>query len=673
MYLVIIMLPLLGSIMAGFMGRKLGVTGTQIITCASVILTTILAVFAFFEVAISNISVYIKLFRWIDSESLNISWGFVFDTLTVSMLIPVLIVSSLVHLYSIGYMSHDPHNQRFFSYLSLFTFMMIILVTSNNFLLMFVGWEGVGVCSYLLVSFWFTRIAANQSSLSAFLTNRVGDCFLTIGIFAILWSFGNIEYSTVFSIAPFISNNIITLIGICLLIGAMAKSSQIGLHVWLPMAMEGPTPVSALIHAATMVTAGVYLLMRSSPLIEYSNTVLLLCLWIGAITTVFSSLIGLFQQDIKKVIAYSTMSQLAREFIIYNIFRHQAICVEFVKTNNSQITKARINNSNYLDISKHFLNSFMVLYPLFWLISQTEKWKMFIVSKLVGISEAIRLILTVFRSFAFYMIYSLYLNWGTNCLQIFMSNSCYTFKQHYATYSNADKAFNEWLSGLIDGDGYFSLSKKGSARLNITMDIRDQKALYEIQQKFGGSINKIANANALRYNLSNKKGLIFLINAVNGNIRNPTRMLQMSRLCVKYNIIFIFPKPLTFNNGWLSGFIDSDGSVYFNEASGQIFISISQKNIYLLEPLIHIYGGRIDPIGKKIEAFKYVIYRKAELFNLVDNYFNIYPLRSMKINRVNLIKLFFKLRIYSNTKTINDLVMFNEWIKFKDKWEKYIS
>ena len=310
MYLSIIILPLLGSIVSGFFGRKVGISGAQLITCSSVITTTILAVLAFFEVGMNNIPVHVELFRWIDSESLNVLWSFNFDSLTVSMLIPVLIVSSLVHVYSIGYMSHDPHNQRFFSYLSLFTFMMIILVTSNNFLLMFVGWEGVGVCSYLLVSFWFTRIAANQSSLSAFLTNRVGDCFLTIGMFAILWSFGNVDYSTVFSTAPFVSENIVTIIGICLLIGAMAKSSQIGLHVWLPMAMEGPTPVSALIHAATMVTAGVYLLMRSSPLIEYSNTVLLLCLWIGAITTVFSSLIGLFQQDIKKVIAYSTMSQL---------------------------------------------------------------------------------------------------------------------------------------------------------------------------------------------------------------------------------------------------------------------------------------------------------------------------------------------------------------------------
>ena len=202
------------------------------------------------------------------------------------------------------------HIQRFFSYLSLFTFMMLILVTADNYLLMFVGWEGVGVCSYLLVAFWYSRIAANQSSLSAFLTNRVGDCFLTVGMFAIIWAFGNLDYATVFSLAPYMNENVVTIVGICLVIGAMAKSSQVGLHVWLPMAMEGPTPVSALIHAATMVTAGVYLLMRSSPLIEYSSVVLMICLWLGAITTVFSSLIGLYQQDIKKVIAYSTMSQL---------------------------------------------------------------------------------------------------------------------------------------------------------------------------------------------------------------------------------------------------------------------------------------------------------------------------------------------------------------------------
>ena len=239
MYLSIIILPLLGSIVSGFFGRKVGVSGAQIITSSSVIITTILAIVAFFEVGFNNIPVSIYLFRWIDSEWYNIIWGFQFDSLTVSMLIPVLIISSLVHIYSISYMSQDPHNQRFFSYLSLFTFMMIILVTANNYLLMFVGWEGVGVCSYLLVSFWFTRIAANQSSISAFLTNRVGDCFLTIGMFAILWSLGNLDYATVFSLAPYINSNVILIIGICLLIGAMAKSSQVGLHVWLPMAMEG--------------------------------------------------------------------------------------------------------------------------------------------------------------------------------------------------------------------------------------------------------------------------------------------------------------------------------------------------------------------------------------------------------------------------------------------------
>jgi len=310
MYLTLIILPLLGSIASGLFGRKIGVTGSHIITCSSVIITTILAILAFFEVGLNNIPVTINIARWVDVESLYVLWNFKFDSLTVSMLLPVLIISSLVHIYSIGYMSHDPHNQRFFSYLSLFTFMMIILVTANNYLLMFVGWEGVGVCSYLLVNFWYTRIAANQSAIAALLTNRVGDCFFTIGMFAILWSFGNIDYNTVFSLAPYYNENIITIIGICLLIGATAKSSQVGLHIWLPQAMEGPTPVSALIHAATMVTAGVYLLMRSSPLIEYSSTVLVITLWLGAITTVFSSLIGLFQQDIKKVIAYSTMSQL---------------------------------------------------------------------------------------------------------------------------------------------------------------------------------------------------------------------------------------------------------------------------------------------------------------------------------------------------------------------------
>nr|YP_007507053.1 NADH dehydrogenase subunit H dehydrogenase subunit 5 [Ceratocystis cacaofunesta]YP_009704192.1 NADH dehydrogenase subunit H dehydrogenase subunit 5 [Ceratocystis fimbriata]YP_009710344.1 NADH dehydrogenase subunit H dehydrogenase subunit 5 [Ceratocystis albifundus]AFO38093.1 NADH dehydrogenase subunit H dehydrogenase subunit 5 [Ceratocystis cacaofunesta]QEN73755.1 NADH dehydrogenase subunit H dehydrogenase subunit 5 [Ceratocystis fimbriata]QFX74846.1 NADH dehydrogenase subunit H dehydrogena len=310
MYLSIIIFPILGSIASGFFGRKIGISGSRLIGCVSIIITTILAIIAYFEVGMNNNPIIIHIFKWITSESFNIEWAFHFDSLTVSFVNPVLIISSLVHLYSIGYMDNDPHNQRFFSYLSLFTFCMIILVTGNNYLLMFVGWEGVGVCSYLLVSFWFTRIFANSSSLSAFLTNRVGDCLLTVGMLVVLWTLGNLNYSVVYSVASYINENAITIIGICFLIGAMAKSAQVGLHIWLPMAMEGPTPVSALIHAATMVTAGVYLLIRSSPLIEYSSTILLICLWLGAITTLFSSLIGFFQADIKKIIAYSTMSQL---------------------------------------------------------------------------------------------------------------------------------------------------------------------------------------------------------------------------------------------------------------------------------------------------------------------------------------------------------------------------
>ena len=577
------------------------------------------------------------------------------------------------------------HNQRFFSYLSLFTFMMIVLVTANNFLLMFVGWEGVGVCSYLLVSFWFTRIAANQSSMSAFLTNRVGDCFLTLGMFAMIWTFGNLDYPTVFALAPYINGNIVTTIGICLLIGAMAKSSQIGLHVWLPLAMEGPTPVSALIHAATMVTAGVYLLMRTSPLIEYSSTVLILCLWIGSITTVFSSLIGLFQQDIKKVIAYSTMSQLAREYLL---FRHQTICVEVIffyifisfidvirkdrkkfKLNNSQITKAHDHVCNH--ISDNFYNSFILPITM-----ASIKWKVIIISKLVGISEAIRLILVYIKLYC--------INLTSKFLVIsfftlsFVKSSTRNLSCNYddaENYSLENKArnkellkFNEWLAGLIDGDGYFILTKKGYTSLEITMDIRDKKALYEIKHKYGGSVKPVSNANSLRYKLRHKKGLIDLINGVNGLIRNPIRMLQMNKLCVRYNIELKQPLPLTYYNGWLSGFIDSDGSIYFNESSGQVFISVSQKNRFILEPLISIYGGKIYIVSPKIEAFKYVIYRKKELFDLIENYFNKYPLKSKKSSRKNLIKQYYDLWVYKDGNNINK---YNDWISFIDKWDKY--
>jgi NADH-ubiquinone oxidoreductase chain 5 len=239
MYLSILFLPLLGSLVSGLLGRKIGVTGSHIITCSSLGLTSVMATIAFYEVGICGSPVSIYLTSWIDSELMSVSWGFLFDSLTVSMLIPVLFVSTLVHIYSISYMGEDPHNQRFFSYLSLFTFFMLVLVAGDSYLTMFIGWEGIGISSYLLINFWFTRIQANKSAILALTMNRVGDMFLSIGFFAIFWLFGNIDYATVFSIAPYMNETAITIIGLLLLFAAMGKSAQLGLNTWLPHSMEG--------------------------------------------------------------------------------------------------------------------------------------------------------------------------------------------------------------------------------------------------------------------------------------------------------------------------------------------------------------------------------------------------------------------------------------------------
>ena len=310
MYLTILILPLLGSIVSGFLGRKIGVSGSHIITCSCLILSSILATIAFYEVGICGSPVTINLVNWLDSEYFNISWEFLFDQLTVTMFIPVLYISSLIHIFSTDYMSEDPHNQRFFSYLSLFTFFMLLLVSGANYFVMFVGWEGIGIVSYLLINFWFTRIQANKSAILALTMNRVGDMGLSIGFFALFSLFGSLDYSIIFSIAPFMNETGITIISLLLLSGAMAKSAQIPLHSWLPGSMEGPTPVSALIHAATLVTAGLYLLIRSSPLLEFSSTALLIITLVGATTAFFAATCGLVQNDLKRIIAFSTISQL---------------------------------------------------------------------------------------------------------------------------------------------------------------------------------------------------------------------------------------------------------------------------------------------------------------------------------------------------------------------------
>jgi NADH-ubiquinone oxidoreductase chain 5 len=320
MYLNIVFLPLLGSFLGGGFGRFLGPFGAGIITTVCTGCSFLTSCFAFYEVGFSGSPCYITLLTWFNSEYLCANWGFQFDSLTVIMLIVVTFISTLVHLYSNEYMSHDPHLPRFMSYLSLFTFFMLILVTADNFIQLFVGWEGVGLCSFLLINFWFTRIQANKAAIKAMIVNRIGDFGLALGIFAIYITFNSVEYSTVFALAPYYADeslmflgfefHLLTLVGILLFIGAVGKSAQLGLHTWLPDAMEGPTPVSALIHAATMVTAGVFLLGRCSPIFEYAPNALFVVTILGAMTAFLAATTGLLQNDLKRVIAYSTCSQL---------------------------------------------------------------------------------------------------------------------------------------------------------------------------------------------------------------------------------------------------------------------------------------------------------------------------------------------------------------------------
>jgi proton-translocating NADH-quinone oxidoreductase chain L len=319
MLILIILLPLLGFFSGSLFGRFLG-SGTCYITTGSVFLALLLSLSLFYNVVSSGVVYKLTMGDWIVVDSLNISWSFCFDSLTSIMLIVVTFISTLVHLYSTEYMEYDPHLPRFMSYLSLFTFFMLILITANNFLQMFVGWEGVGLSSYLLINFWFTRIQANKAAIKAMLINRVGDFALLLAIFAIYFVFNSLDYDTVFSLTPLMLDYKILIGGvkipaldmICLLLffGAMGKSAQLGLHTWLPDAMEGPTPVSALIHAATMVTAGVFLLARCSHLFEHSQLALNFIMFIGSATAFFASTTGLFQNDMKRVIAYSTCSQL---------------------------------------------------------------------------------------------------------------------------------------------------------------------------------------------------------------------------------------------------------------------------------------------------------------------------------------------------------------------------
>jgi len=341
-YTAIVFLPLAGALIAGFLGRALGPRPSELITTGFLLLAAVLSWVVFFQVGFGHSTAKVQVLRWITSGDLEVSWALRIDTLTAVMLVVVNTVSSLVHLYSIGYMAEDDSRQRFFAFLSLFTFAMLMLVTADNLLQMFFGWEGVGLASYLLIGFWYKKPSANAAAIKAFIVNRVGDFGFALGIFGLFAIFKTIQLDAVFAAAPsavgktfhFLSYDVDIMTTLCLLLfmGAMGKSAQFLLHTWLPDAMEGPTPVSALIHAATMVTAGVFMVARLSPLFELAPDALRFVTLIGAVTAFFAATVGLVQNDIKRVIAYSTCSQLGYMFVacgvgaytagIFHLFTH---------------------------------------------------------------------------------------------------------------------------------------------------------------------------------------------------------------------------------------------------------------------------------------------------------------------------------------------------------------
>ncbi|MCE9507378.1 MAG: NADH-quinone oxidoreductase subunit L [Alphaproteobacteria bacterium] len=334
MELIAVLSPLLGAFIAGVFGRQIGDRAANVVTCALMLAAAVCSVILFRDVALMKEPRTIELFTWIASGKLKVSWALRFDQLAAVMVLVVNLVSCAVHVYSVGYMSHDDARARFMSYLSLFTFAMLMLVTANNFVQLFFGWEGVGLMSYLLIGFWNKKESANNAAIKAFVMNRIGDFGLALGIMAVFFVFGSLNYDDVFSGAAAMKDvdaiflghefNVLNLICALLFVGAIGKSAQLGLHTWLPDAMEGPTPVSALIHAATMVTAGVFLVARMSPLYEHADAVRAFITVLGALTAFVAATIALTQFDIKRVIAYSTMSQLGYMFFALGVSAYGA-------------------------------------------------------------------------------------------------------------------------------------------------------------------------------------------------------------------------------------------------------------------------------------------------------------------------------------------------------------
>jgi hypothetical protein len=490
MYLAILTLPLLSATVAGFLGRKVGRKGSHLITCVCLVITALLAIVAFYEVGLCQSPVSIKLISWIDSEFMLISWGFIYDSLTVSMLLPVLFVSALVHIYSIGYMSEDPHNQRFFSYLSMFTFFMLMLVTGDNYLLMFIGWEGVGISSYLLINFWFTRLQANKAAIKALVMNRIGDWGFSIGLFAIFWIFGNLDFSTVFSLTPFVNENLITVIGICLLIAAMGKSAQLGLHTWLPDAMEGLNRALLKLHymrehpETCWSTQEIRLNLKYLPLMVY-------LFLFGKIQEVGQSAgnQSVFNTDLGS-------SETKREALNTIDFTFKYWLIGFTEGDGSFI----VNKDGYLEFKiTQSSNDAQILFYIkkelgFGTVSvqdkQTKTHHFRVRNK-----EGILKLINIFNG-------NVYTERKINQFKLWLKafNNVYKIDISYIDKINNPTLDNSWLAGFTDAEGCFTVSVLKRSETYNQVQVRyflSQKGELELMTKiaemFNGKVNFVKN------------------------------------------------------------------------------------------------------------------------------------------------------------------------------------
>jgi len=467
MYINIVLLPLIGYVLVSFFARLLGAWGVAFLTTSLIFISFFLSLFAFYEVVIMGGVVTIDLFEWFMFEGVYVKWGFLFDALTVSMLLIVTLVSALVHLYSFEYMHEDPHLSRFMTYLTLFTFFMIALVTSSNYLQLFLGWEGVGLVSYLLVNFWHTRIQANKSALKAILVNRVGDFFFFFGIITTLYLFNSLNYEVIFTLLPFVSSanfvilgysvHAVSLIAFLFFLGAVGKSAQLGLHTWLPDAMEGPTPVSALIHAATMVTAGVFLLLRSSPLIELCPAVLNLMVVVGALTAFLGASIGMFQNDLKKVIAYSTCSQLGYMVLAcgvsaYNVSLYHLVNHAFFKALLFLSAGCVIHSmSNEQDMRR--MGGLRKLLPFSYVMILTGSLSIMGFPFLTGFYSKDALLEVVYADMGFYSYFGYYLAVVTAMLTAF-----YSLRVLYLTFLSVPFGYKSYYQNAHESTPFMMIS-----------------------------------------------------------------------------------------------------------------------------------------------------------------------------------------------------------------------